>query len=328
MPHETAGSLAMLHPQVEAYLQAAADWWAARDLPPSHRLPPARAREVRSELLRHFPPPFEPMEAVEDHELQARSGPRRVRIFKPATGHGGPLPVALYFHGGGYVLGSIEDSEAEARRLAARLPALVVSASYRLGPEHPFPAAIEDGYDALLWLAHNAGRYGGDPRRLMVGGTSAGAGVAAAVTRLAVVENGPVIALDYLFCPWLDLTLRERSVDAFAQGYNLDREKLEWFATCYLGSKAEAADPLISPARHPAPSGMPPTVILAAECDPLADEARTYAGRLEAAGTPVMLYAGPGMIHGFNELTHVIPEGERHLKPAEAAIRRMIREKA
>lgn len=320
------GALAALHPQSQAYLRQAAEWWTARGLPPIYRLTPAAAREAVADFRREFAAPLAPMDLVEDHELEARSGARRVRIFRPWTAHEEALPVVLYFHGGGYVVGGIEESEHEARRLATILPALVVSASYRLGPEHPFPAAVEDGYDALLWAAHNAGRYGGDMRRLVVGGTSAGGGLAAAVTRLAVRENGPRIALNYLFCPWLDLTFGEPSVTVFGAGYGLDRDELEWFARGYLGATAGAADPLISPALHPVPAQMPPTIILAAECDPLVDEAKTYTRRLEEAGAPVMLYPAPGMIHAFNTLVHLIPEGERHLKPVEAAMRRLIRE--
>lgn len=314
-----------MHPQAEAYLDQVAEWWTANDLPAIHRMQAPRAREVYSRLSRELALPREPMELAEDHEIQARSGPLRVRILRPATGREGPLPVALYFHGGGYVIGGIDEGEHEARRIAARMPAVVVAASYRLAPEHPFPAAVEDAYDALVWTAHNARRYGGDPGRLMVGGCSAGGGVAAAATRLAVRENGPVVALLYLLCPWLDLTLREPSVSAFAAGHGLDYDELQWFATLYLGTMAEAADPLISPALHPPPPGMPPTVILAAECDPLRDEAQTFAERLEAAGATVVHHVAPGMIHGFNTITHFIPEGERYLKPVEAAMRRLIR---
>lgn len=317
-----------LHPQAEAYLKQTAEWWTERDLPPLNRMTPPRAREAFAAKLASLPAPIEPMDLVEDHEIPARSGPRHVRILRPATGREGPLPVALYFHGGGYVVGDVDVYEGEARRIAARLPALVISASYRLAPEHPFPAAIEDAYDALLWTAHNAGRYGGDSRRLMVGGTSAGAGLAAAATRLAVLDNGPPIALSYLLCPWLDLSLREPSVDAFGRGYGLDLDELQWFATSYVGTRGEVADPLISPALHPAPPGMPPTVILAAECDPLRDEATTYAERLDAAGAVVVHAVAPGMPHAFNARVHAMPEGERHLKPVEAAIRRLIRDGA
>ncbi|MEO3434271.1 alpha/beta hydrolase [Inquilinus sp. CAU 1745] len=314
-----------LHPESLAYVKAVDAWLAERSLPPLHRMGPAKAREIAHEVILEDRPPLEPVDWVEDHMVPARSGPRRVRIVKPRTAHGCPLPVALYFHGGGYVIGGIDESEHEARRLAQRLPALVVSASYRLAPEHPFPAAVEDGYDALMWIAHHAHAYGGDARRIMVGGCSAGAGLAAAVTRLSVTENGPPVALNYLLCPWLDLTLDEPSVDEHAEGTNLTREELDWFARCYLGTTGQPGDPLISPSLHAVPRGMPPTVILAAECDPLRDEAARYAEALRDAGTEVVHHVAPGMIHGFNMLLHAIPEGDRHVKQAEAAIRRLAR---
>src|SRR5690606_33520635 len=115
---------------------------------------------------------------------------------------------------------------------------------YRLAPEHPFPAAVEDGYDALLWLAHHAAECGADPARLMVGGTSAGGGLAAAVVRLAATGGGPRIALMYLLCPWLDMTLTEPSVAEFGRGFGLDQEELEWYAEAYLGQSGRAEDPL------------------------------------------------------------------------------------
>ncbi len=312
-----------LHPEAAAYLRDVEAWGAAQDLPPTPELGPERAREVLRTLIAELDPPMAPMALVEDRVIAARGGPLPIRLFRPPAAPEAKLPAILYFHGGGFVLGGIDESEHEARRIAARTPALVVSVGYRLAPEHRFPAAIEDGYDALLWLTHHAAAFGADRRRLAVGGTSAGGSLAAAVARLAVRCHGPRVKQIYLICPWLDLTLSRRSVAEYGSGHGVDRDDLEWFASCYLGPDGRADDPLVSPALHPAPPGLPPAVILAAECDPLHDEARLWADRLRAVGGRASFHEAPGMIHAFSLLTHVIPAAEPYLEPLDEALRRV-----
>ncbi len=312
-----------LHPESAAYLTMVDEWRAENGYGTFDRMGAERSREILRAAILARRPPLAEMASVEDRTIPARSGPRPARIFAPHRTGAAPLPVALYFYGGGYVIGGIDETEHEARTIAARTPAVVVSASYRMGPEHPFPAAVDDGWDALCWVAENTAALGGDPARLMVGGTSAGGGLAAAVCRLAAERGGPPVALAYLLCPWLDLVLDRPSVAEFGAGYGLDRGELDWFAGCYLGAEGRADDPLVSPARHPAPAGLPPTFILAAECDPLRDDALAYADRLRAAGVPVDLHHAPGMLHAFNVNTHLIPAGKAHLEPLQAALRRV-----
>lgn len=310
-----------LHPEAAAHLGNVARWMRDSGLPPWQEQAPPAARQAVYQATQDFRPPMPEMAVLHDHQVPGRGGPFRVRLMAPyQPAEGDSLPVILYFHGGGYVLGGIDESEPEARRLAQETPALVVSASYRLAPEHPFPAAVTDAYDALIWTAHNAGRWGGDASRLVVAGTSAGGGLAAAVARLATSEGGPRIALLALLCPWLDLTLSQPSVAAFGQGYGLDRAELQWYADCYLAAAAAAADPLISPALHDAPPGMPATAILAAECDPLRDETERFAERLQAAGARVSLTIAPGMIHAFNTNLAQMPAGDPFLAPIRQAI--------
>jgi acetyl esterase len=313
----------MLHPDCESYLESVARWKVEVGLRGWPDVDADRARALFRQGRLARPGPSAEMAAVEDRELPARGGPRPMRIYVPEAPPGARLPVALYFHGGGYVLGGLDESDGEARRIAAETPAITISVDYRKGPEHPFPAGVEDGYDALIWTAHNAGSFGGDPRRLMVGGTSAGAGLAAAVARLAATENGPRIRLLYLFCPWLDLTMSRGSVRDFAEGYALERRDLDWFADAYLGGRRPEAvrHPLVSPVLHPIPKGMPRTLLLIAECDPLRDEAHLFAQQLEAAGVPLIRIDAAGMIHGFNTITHLIPAGAEYLAPIREALR-------
>lgn len=310
-----------LHAEAEAYLKMVADWQRENDLPPPRQMGAPRLRKTIREAILKMRPALPEM-IVEERVIPARSGPLAVRLIRGVEQADDVLPVVLYFHGGGYVYGGIEESAHEACRLAERVPALVVSADYRKAPEKPFPAAVEDGYDALLWVYENARRYGGDARRLMVGGTSAGGGLAVAVTRLAAISRGPRIGLNYLFCPWLDLTMAEPSVKVFGQGYGLDRPDLDWFAAAYAGEAARD-DPLLSPARHEPPANMPETAIVAAGCDPLVGEARRYSDRLMNAGVPVVHHEAEGMVHAFNVLLHFMPAGDAHLAAVEAAMRRV-----
>lgn len=308
-----------LDPECAAYLSKSAEWMAANALPPFWEMPPERARQTYRTSILDSKPPMAPMDLVEDRMIETRGGERRIRILRPPTA-GDPLPAMLYLHSGGYVIGGIDESEQEARRFAALTPAVVISASYRLAPEHPAPAAAEDAWDALQWVRHHAAEYGGNSDQLIVGGCSAGGGLAAVLARRTAQVGAPRISLAVLLCPWLDLTMSQASIDRFAKGYDLDREFLDWFVAAATDPACRSDDPLVSPLLHPVPAGHPPTVVLAAECDPLVDEARLYAERLRKAGAIVQLVDAPGMIHAFNEITHLIPAGESCLDALHAAI--------
>lgn len=314
----------MLHPEAERYLAEVAAWAAANGITSWPELGPQKAREIFRDARVAMRPPLPDVDLAEDRRIEARSGPLNVRVIRPKGAGDSRLPLLVYFHGGGYVIGGIAESEDEARRLAMTTPAVVVSASYRLAPEDPFPAAVDDAYDAFLWAAHQAGQFGADARRIVVAGTSAGGGLAAAVAHLAVVENGPRIAGMLLLCPWLDLTLRRPSVSEFGIGYGLDRSELTWYAESYLASEGAADHPLVSPVLHPIPAKLPPAVILAAECDPLRDDARDFALAMQRRGVDVELTVAPGMIHAFNALTHFIPAGRVYLRPVEEALQRLV----
>lgn len=313
-----------LHPDCAAYLKQSAEWFAAEKLPPFWEMPAAQARQIYRDSILGSKAPLAPMRSVEDRTVPTRGGPRPVRILRPQADSPAPLPAMLYIHSGGYVIGGIDESEQEARRFAARTPALVVSMSYRLAPEHRLPAAADDAWDVLTWVANNATALGADPKRLIVGGCSAGGGLTAILARLSAEHGRPRTALAVLLCPWLDLTMSQPSISRYAKGYDLDREFLDWFVAAYVGPSGDARDPLASPLLHSVPKGHPPSVVLAAECDPLFDEATLYADRLRDAGVPVTVVEAPGMIHAFNEITHLIPAGAPLLDPLHTAIGRAL----
>ena len=311
-----------LHPDSAAFLEMVAEWRHENGFDTWDVMGVEKSRRVFRGAIADGKPPMADMARVEDRMIPARSGPRPCRIFTPHAN--GPLPVVLYFHGGGYVIGGLDESEHEARRIAEKTPAIVVSASYRMGPEHRFPAAMEDGWDALGWVVENAESLGGDPSRLLVGGTSAGGGLTAAVCRLAAQQGGPKISFAFLLCPWLDLTMTRPSVEEFATGYGLDRSELDWFADCFLGPDGRADDPLVSTVLHDIPPGTPPTFVLVANCDPLRDEALAYAEMLDRAGILAGVHNAPGLLHAFNVNLHLVPAAEAHMAPLDAAIGRAV----
>ncbi|MFC0600497.1 alpha/beta hydrolase [Streptomyces palmae] len=235
------------------------------------------------------------------------SGPP-VRLYRPVAA-AVPAPVVLDFHGGGFVLGSLDSEHRRALDLARRTGFVVVSVDYRLAPEHPFPAGLEDCYEALCWVVKNAAELGVDPGRLAVFGGSAGGGLAAATTLLARDRGGPSIAFQLLVCPALDDRMGTRSAATLTDVPAFDAAATAQMWHHYLPAGAEAAgDPAYAaPARAEDLSGLPPAYVLTAEHDPLRDEGNQYALRLLDAGVPVELHHVPGTFHVFD---HVAPDTE------------------
>lgn len=287
-----------IHPDAQGVLDLIGGWQRANAVPPraeqtieQQRHYGRRTAELR--LAGEMPP----MASVEDVTLQTRGGPRPARVLRPVAGEG--RPTLVYVHGGGYVVGSIDETELEGRRFAAATGANVVMLSYRLAPEDPWPAGVDDIEDALLAL--DAGAVPGlDTGRLALAGVSAGAGLVAAATRRLVMANRPIVRTLVLLSPWLDATLTSPSTHLFATGHQLERTSLVNFCRDYIPAGTGADHPELSPARHAVPTGWPFTVLLAAGCDPLADDAALFARRLEDAGIPYRLRFAPGMLHGFH----------------------------
>lgn len=240
-------------------------------------------------------------------------------IFTP-TGDG-PFPVLCYFHGGGWVLGSADQSEATCRRLCDLADCIVVAPDYRLAPEHPFPAAAHDCLAVTQWAAAQIEPYGGDPTRLAVSGGSAGGNLAAVVALMARDQGGPDICFQFLEYPVTDADLDSASYLENAEGYLLSRNAMSWFWDHYVPEAAARAEAYVSPLRAPDLSGLPPALVITAELDPLRDEGEAYGAALTAAGVPTTVTRYAGVTHGFFGMHGLIDEADTAQREAAAALR-------
>ena len=232
-----------------------------------------------------------------------------VRVYRPRL-DGAPLPVVVFFHGGGWVLCDLDTHEITCRQLANGTDAVVVSVDYRLAPEHPFPAAVEDAYAATTWAHAHAAELGGDPTRLAVAGDSAGGNLAAAVPLMARDRGGPPIIFQVLVYPALERSFDTASYRDNAEGYFLTTLQMRWYWEQYLGDDDDAAaHPYAAPLRAASLQGLPPAYIVTAEYDPLRDDGEAYGRRLEEAGVPADVRRYDGMFHGFFSLD--VLEGSR-----------------
>jgi len=265
-----------------------------------------------------------PVERVEDGSLPGPAGSLPLRIYTPANAAATGAPGLLYFHGGGFVAGSLDTHDAIARALANACGARVISVAYRLAPEHPFPAAIEDGCAAAHWVVENASTLGLDAARLAVGGDSAGATLAAVVCQSTSAAGSVRWALQLLLCPIMDFRAQTPSRAELSRGYFLDEATLEHDLTHYLGRGGDPADPRVSPLRARELGHLPPTCIHTAEFDPLRDEGREYAQRLERAGVRTLYRCHSGMIHLFYGMGALIPYAARGFELIGADARAML----
>ena len=243
---------------------------------------------------------------VEDRDLPGIAGDIPVRVYAPESSE--PLPIIAYFHGGGWVFMGIETHDWICRRLANACRAVVVSVEYRLAPEHRFPAALDDCMAVTTWLAENGEVLGGDPARLAVAGDSAGGNLAAAVALASRAEDGPRLAAQVLVYPATDAACATPSIVQNADGYLLTAAAMRWFWEQYLGPGGDSDDGYASVLRHPDLAGLPPTLVITAEYDPLRDEGEAYAEHLAEAGVDVATRRFDGMIHGFFGMDELVPE--------------------
>ncbi len=289
--------------------------------PPASTLSVETGRRLLEDLFAVDDP--EPVGERTDIEIQGPNGPIPLRLYAPAGE--GPFPLLVFFHGGGWVRGSIDAYDGLCRRLTNEAGCLVVSVEYRRAPEHPFPAGFEDCYTATEWAARYATDLGGDPDRVAVGGDSAGGNLAAAVSLAARDRNGPELTHQLLVYPsvnhpeirWFD------SYEENGTGYLLEMDGVEWYLEQYC-RPADFGNHYAFPLRARELSGLPSATVLTAGFDPLADEGAAYADRLESAGVETTRLHYDAQIHAFLSLYEHIGEGVRAIEDVAAELRSVL----
>jgi len=282
---------------------------AAENLPATHQVPPEEARWLSRLRRARMDNPPEAVAHIEDRRIPGPGGELAIRIYTP---HGmGAFPALVYFHGGGWVVGDLDNQQSSCCALANSTPCVVVSVDYRLAPENKFPAAAEDCYAAALWVAENARSIQVDPERIAVGGDSAGGNLAAAVCLMARDRGGPALVFQLLIYPVLDLNFDTPSYEENGTGYLLTKEMCVYFWEQYLASGSDGGHPYAAPIRAKSLAGLPPALVLTALYDPLRDEGQAYARRLKEAGVPVMARNYEGLIHGFWGMGAVLDQTQR-----------------
>jgi acetyl esterase len=295
-----------LHPQARSLL----DLIASFGDPPIEEQTPKEFRALRESRQK---PAVEPIHEV----VEVDAGGVPARLYRPRDGE--HLPLLVYLHGGGWVGGSLDSHEDVGRALANRSAALVLSLDYRLAPEHPFPAGLEDAVVGTRWAHEHAVELGADPYRIAIGGDSAGGNLAAVVAQLQAVP----LVFQLLVYPVTDARFGHRSMAENAEGYFLTARGMAWFLDHYLsGGVGAPDDPRVSPLLAPdaALAGTPPALVITAGFDPLRDEGEAYALRLRDAGVPAVVTRYEGMFHGFFSLSEYLDDGKAALDEAGAAL--------
>jgi acetyl esterase len=298
-----------LHPLFDKMLAQA----AAMGRPALSAGTPAEARAAFA-AMRGFLGPGPEVGAVFDLAVPMRDGSVGARLYRPK---GAEVGLLVYFHGGGWVCGGIDDFDGLVRGLVHHSQCAVLSVDYRLAPDHPFPAGLNDAVDALIWAEASCERLLGAAVPLSVGGDSAGGNLAIAAAYS--VHDRIDLAAQILFYPVTDCTMDSPSYQDFGTGLPLTRADMAWFFRHYA-DPARWTDPEISPLRRPSLAGTPPTWIVTAEYDVLRDEAEAYAKRLASEGTPVELQRASGMPHGFARMANHVEEAAEVLKQAGQAL--------
>lgn len=311
-----------INPQAKVLL----DGMAQAGGPPLSDLSPEEARSMFGALAALDQP--EEVKRVDDRLVPSPDGDVPVRVYTPtaavADEVGSEAPLFLWFHGGGWVIGDLDTADATCRALANRSGAVVVSVDYRLAPEHPAPAAVDDAWAALTWAVENSELLGVGTSSLGVGGDSAGGNVAAVLCQRVRDEFGPEIDFQLLVYPVTDCTLSHPSVEENGEGYFLTKDALVWFTGHYLAGQ-DPKHPSVSPLHADSLAGLPPAMIITAELDPLRDEGEAYAVALADAGVPVEAIRYEGQIHGFFGMASMLDDGKAAVDRAGAALRAALR---
>jgi acetyl esterase len=282
---------------------------------------PAEARRATRVASASATGPALPMARVEGLELPGPAGKIRCRFYVPLGKASRPRPLLVYFHGGGWVIGDLDTHDGLCRFLSTNADVAVLSVDYRLAPEHPFPAAIEDASAAFAWAAAEAEKLDVDASRIAVGGDSAGGNLAAAVSLLARDDGGPKPAMQLLIYPVTDAAGRQPSRDLFATGFMLTQADMDWFDHHYLPEGTDVTDPRVSMLGAESLADLPPAYVTTAGFDPLRDEGEIYAERMREAGVRVALRRHPGLVHSFANMTAFSPSARAAMLEVAGALR-------
>lgn len=304
---------------LDPQLQAIRDRLERDNVPSLRTLPIAEARAADLAAVLAGAGQAEPVGRVADQLIPGPGGELKARVFWPSGR--GPWPVLVYFFGGGWSLGTIDTCDGVCRALTNAAGCVTVAASYRLAPEHKFPAAVEDCYAGAAWVAQHAGQLGADAGRLAVGGDSSGGNLAAAVSLLARERGGPAIVHQLLVYPNTDYLADGESMRVGTDPHLFNVHSVAWYWGMYLASPADGANPLASPLRADDLSGLPPATVITAEYDPLRDEGEQYAERLSQADVPVELTRYDGMAHGFFTMIGVLDRARLAVTRAAGRLR-------
>jgi acetyl esterase len=268
----------------------------------------AAAARLSSFLGRLAFRPGRQVASVTDHMIPVEGGNIMVRLYRPYEGR---LPLHVFFHGGGWCTGTVAERDNRCQDIAVDANCVVASVDYRLAPENQYPTAPEDCYAALVWLVERAEELRLNPDIVSVGGESAGGNLAAVVCLMARDRSGPALAFQLLDIPATDLTMSQPSVHELGTGYLLTLEAMRTYVGNYIADPARITEPYASPLHAQDLSGLPPAFIMTAEYDPLRDDGRAYAARLEEAGVPVELRQLAGHVHGSFAFTRLLDSARR-----------------
>jgi len=309
-----------LHPQLRELLTEL----EAAGYPDQTTVSPEEARRITDDRAARHYGPQEPVDHVLERPFVGPDGLVKLRIYWPkgVARAARPLPIMIYYHGGGWVLGSLKSHDRGVRALTNAARCVSVSVDYRLAPENPFPAAVEDCAAALRWVAENAAAFDGDPSRIAVAGDSAGGNLAAVTALRARDEGGPKLAFQLLIYPVVDSDLERPSYIEHADAPMLQGRRMAFFWDSYVPDAAQRTDWRAAPFRASDLSGLPPTMIVASGIDPLVDEGKAYAERLEQAGVPVDYRLFPRMTHAFFQAPSRLDDSRAASDAAGAALRK------
>jgi acetyl esterase len=305
---------------LDPILKGLLDQMAANPMPKIWEIPPPAGREMYKGMAAMLDPQDVPIGKVEDRKIPGPGGDVPVRIYTPMGAGAAALPAVVFFHGGGFVIGDLQTHDALCRQIANGAKARVIAVDYRLAPEHKFPAAADDCFAALKWVAAQASAIGVDANRIAVCGDSAGGNLSAVVCQMAKAAGGPHIVYQVLMYPTTIAHAKTGSMKDFERGYFLEREAMDWFFDAYVPKGHDMKDPKLAPFWGDV-KGLPPAYVITAGFDPLKDEGKQYADKMSAAGVHVTYKDYPALVHGFFNMSAVVPQAKEAIAEVAAKLR-------